>query len=91
MNDRHRGRLAPDSPIEPGAAEMRPLPPDPLPLPPDGWQQYWPDDFPFPLAESKPPPVMVSRPCGCTSMDIGEGDPPAQISWCNEHDPGYEP
>ena len=48
-----------------------------------------PDNFPFPLAESRPEPVMISRPCGCTSMVIDDDDPPVQISWCDTHDPGY--
>jgi hypothetical protein len=50
-----------------------------------------PPPFPFPLAEPAPPPVMVTRPCGCTSMDTEDGGPPVQVSWCVEHDPGYEP
>ena len=45
----------------------------------------------FPIAEPPPPPVMISRPCGCTSMDIGDGGAPVQVSWCDGHDPGYEP
>jgi hypothetical protein len=50
-----------------------------------------PEDFPFPLAEPRPAPVMISRPCGCTSMDVGDGQPPMQVSWCVPHDPGYTP
>lgn len=49
------------------------------------------DAFPFPLAEPMPEPVMVTRPCGCTYMDIGGGSKPMQVSWCVTHDPGYEP
>ena len=68
-------------------------------------RQKWPDDaypdvsgggvpypensFPFPLAESQPAPMMVTRPCGCTSMTVDEQ--PVQVSWCEDHDPGYEP
>jgi hypothetical protein len=48
-------------------------------------------DFPFPLAEPRPAPVMVSRPCGCTSMVVDDVMKPMQVSWCVEHDPGYEP
>lgn len=48
--------------------------------------------FPFPLADPMPEPVMVSRPCGCTSMVTDPGNPkPIQVSWCVDHDPGYEP
>ena len=50
-----------------------------------------PADFPFPLAEPYPAPVMVSRPCGCTSMVTEDGAMPIQVSWCDGHDPGYEP
>jgi hypothetical protein len=46
-------------------------------------------DFPFPLRAPDPEPMMVSRPCGCTSMVI-DGQP-VQISWCDPHDPGYPP
>jgi len=48
-----------------------------------------PDGFPFPLAEPKGEPMMVTRPCGCTSMVI-DGTP-VQVSWCVPHDPGYTP
>ena len=47
--------------------------------------------FPFPLAEPRPEPVMVTRPCGCTSMITEPGATPMQVSWCVPHDPGYEP
>ena len=46
--------------------------------------------FPFPLAEPKPEPVMVTRPCGCTSMITEPGERPMQVSWCVGHDPGYD-
>jgi hypothetical protein len=57
------------------------------------YQPLYSSDFPFPLAEPSPEPVMVTRPCGCTSMVIEPEDPdakPVQISWCVQHDPGYE-
>lgn len=44
---------------------------------------------PFPLAAPRPAPVMVRRPCGCTSMVVD--DQPVQVSWCDGHDPGYAP
>ena len=44
MTDRHRGRLTPDSPIEPATAELRPLSQDPPQVAPDDWRQYWPED-----------------------------------------------
>lgn len=40
-------------------------------------------DFPFPLAEPTPEPVMISQPCGCTSMVIDSQ--PVQVSWCLAH------
>lgn len=46
-------------------------------------------DFPFPLAEPKPEPVMITRPCGCTFMVTEPGATPFQVSWCVPHDPGY--
>lgn len=48
-------------------------------------------DFPFPLAEPRPEPVMITRSCGCTSMIMEPDDRPVQVSWCDSHDPGYEP
>lgn len=42
-----------------------------------------PEDFPFPLAEPQPEPMLVTKPCGCTSMVID--DHPVQISWCIPH------
>jgi len=50
-----------------------------------------PGDFPFPLAEPRPGPGMITRPCGCTSMTVDDDDAPVQISWCADHDPGYAP
>ena len=47
--------------------------------------------FPFPLADPVPEPVMVARPCGCTSMITEPGGWPVQVSWCVADDPGYEP
>ena len=56
----------------------------------DDWH-YGPDhSFPFPLAAPQPEPVMVTRPCGCTSMITEPEARPIQVSWCDEHDPGYE-
>ena len=46
--------------------------------------------FPFPLAEPMPEPVLLTRPCGCTSMITEPDRPPIQFSWCDQHDPGYE-
>lgn len=52
-------------------------------------QAPWPAGFPF--TDPMPPPVMITQPCGCTSMDTGDDSPPVQVSWCAGHDPGYEP
>lgn len=49
----------------------------------------WSPDGGFPIADPVPEPVMISRPCGCTSMTVDDDQPPVQISWCDEHDPGY--
>jgi hypothetical protein len=45
--------------------------------------------FPFPLADPVPPPMLVTTPCGCTSMDL-DGQL-VQVSWCVKHDRGYQP
>jgi hypothetical protein len=55
------------------------------------YQPLYSSDFPFPLAEPSPDPVMVTRPCGCTSMISDPEGRPIQVSWCDSHDPGYEP
>ena len=43
----------------------------------------------FPVREPEGEPMMVAKPCGCTSMVI-DGQP-VQVSWCDPHDPGYTP
>jgi len=51
-----------------------------------------PGEFPFPLADPRPDPAMIILPCGCTHMDLLDGEtPPMQVSWCVPHDPGYDP